>query len=556
LKAGGAYVPIDPSYPSDRLEFLLQDSGIVFLITEKAVISQLPECGKDILILEDIVSQLKPENSHPPIVHISPEHPAYVIYTSGSTGTPKGCIVTHTNVIRLLRATASWFKFNSQDVWTLFHSYAFDFSVWEIWGALLYGGQVVVVPYWTTRSPADFFQLLQIHKVTVLNQTPSAFKQLILIAQEKQEKLPLRYVIFGGEALELPSLQPWLELYGDEQPKLINMYGITETTVHVTYRPVTQADISNNRGSVIGQPIPDLQLHILDENLEPSPLGVPGEIYVGGAGVTRGYLHQPRLSAERFIPNPYSQIPGSRLYRSGDLARRLPEGEIEYLGRADQQIKIRGFRIELGEITGVINSHPQVKQALVMVQKAATGDNRIVAYFTSDTAPHLKTDLPEFLKSKLPDYMIPAAFVPLETIPLTVNGKVDQQALPAPDWNWTSKPYIAPRNDQEATICHLMASLLKLERVGVTDDFFEIGGDSLLVTQLAMRLRQTYNSEFPLSELFSNRTPEAIAKLTEGIPLSPANSPTASTTTDIPKANRQRRSVNLSDDGTLVKDNR
>ena len=556
LKAGGAYVPIDPNYPSDRIEFLLQDSGIIFLITEKALISQLPECEKEILILEDIVTQLKPENSQPPIVRILPDCPAYVIYTSGSTGTPKGCIVTHSNVIRLLKATASWFEFNSQDVWTLFHSYAFDFSVWEIWGALLYGGQVVVVPYWTSRSPADFFQLLQTHKVTVLNQTPSAFKQLIPIAKEKQEKLPLRYVIFGGEALELPSLQPWTELYGDEQPKLINMYGITETTVHVTYRPITQADIISNRGSLIGQPIPDLQLYILDENLEPSPLCVPGEIYVGGAGVTRGYLHQPRLSAERFIPNPHSQIPGSRLYRSGDLARRLPEGEIEYLGRADQQIKIRGFRIELGEITGVLNSHPQVKQALVMVQKATTGENRIVAYFTSDTAADLKTDLPEFLKNKLPDYMIPAAFVPLESIPLTVNGKIDQKALPAPDWSWTSKPYIAPRNDQEATICDIMASLLKLERVGVKDDFFEIGGDSLLVTQLAIRLRQTYNSEFPLPELFSNRTPEAIAKLTEGIPLSPANSPTASTTTDIPKANRQRRSVNLSDDGTLVKDNR
>ncbi|MEA5549581.1 amino acid adenylation domain-containing protein [Anabaena cylindrica UHCC 0172] len=548
LKAGGAYVPIDPSYPSDRIEFLLQDSGIVFLITEKAVISQLPECEKDILILEDIVTQLKPENSQPPIVHILPDHPAYVIYTSGSTGTPKGCIVTHANVIRLLKATASWFEFNSQDVWTLFHSYAFDFSVWEIWGALLYGGQVVVVPYWTSRSPADFFHLLQTHQVTVLNQTPSAFKQLIPIAKEKPEKLHLRYVIFGGEALELTSLQPWVELYGDEQPKLINMYGITETTVHVTYRPITQADISNNRGSLIGQPIPDLQLYILDENLEPSPIGVSGEIYVGGAGVTRGYLHQPRLSAARFIPNPHSQTPGSRLYRSGDLARRLPDGEIEYLGRADQQIKIRGFRIELGEITGVINSHPQVKQALVMVQKTTTGENRIVAYFTSDIAADLKTDLPEFLKTKLPNYMIPAAFVPLETIPLTVNGKVDQKALPAPDWNWTSKPYIAPRNDQEATICDLMASLLKLERVGVKDDFFDIGGDSLLVAQLAMRLRQTYNSEFPLPELFIHRTPEAIALL-------PANSPTTPTITDIPKANRQRRSVKLSDDGILIKGN-
>ncbi|QYX31218.1 non-ribosomal peptide synthetase [Sphaerospermopsis torques-reginae] len=548
LKAGGAYVPIDPSYPSDRLEFLLQDSGIVLLVTEKSVISQLSKCSSEIVILEDITSKLEQENSQPPTVQIFPENPAYVIYTSGSTGKPKGCIVTHSNVIRLLNATASWFNFNSEDVWTLFHSYAFDFSVWELWGALLYGGQVVLVPYWTSRSPKDFFQLLQTHKVTVLNQTPSAFKQLIPIAQEQAEKLPLRYVIFGGEALELPTLQPWFDLYGDAQPKLINMYGITETTVHVTYRPITQADIINNSGSVIGQPIPDLQLYILDDNLEPTPIGVPGEIYVGGAGVTRGYLHQPRLSAERFIPNPHSQTPGSRLYRSGDLARRLPDGEIEYLGRDDQQIKIRGFRIELGEITAVINTHPQVKQALVMVQKATTGENRIVAYFTSDSAADLKTELPELTKSKLPDYMIPAAFVPIETIPLTVNGKINYQALPAPDWSWTSKPYIAPRNDQEATICSLMASLLKLEQVGVQDDFFEIGGDSLLVTQLAIRLRQTYNTEFPLPQLFTHRTPESIALLLGDV----QNVITDTKDTEIPKAGRKRRSVSLSDDGILT----
>lgn len=358
----------------------------------------------------------------------------------------------------------------------------------------------------------------------------------------------MRYVIFGGEALELLSLQPWFELYGDEKPRLINMYGITETTVHVTYRPITQADVNANRGSVIGQPIPDLNLYILDENLEPMPIGVPGEIYIGGGGVTRGYLHQPRLSSERFIPDPYAKTPGSRLYRSGDLARRLPNGELEYLGRADQQVKIRGFRIELSEITAVVSTHPQVKEALVTVGKAANGDNRLIAYFISNTDSDLKTVLPEFLKSKLPDYMIPGVFVPLEAIPLTVNGKVDYKALPAPDWSWTSKPYIAPRNEQEATICSLMASLLQIERVGITDDFFEIGGDSLLVTQLAIRLRQTYQTEFPLTQLFTHRTPEAIALLL-------ATSPSVQTTTDIPKASRQRRSVNLSDDGILVKGN-
>lgn len=544
LKAGGAYVPIDTSYPSSRIDYLLQDSGISLLVTQRSVVSQI-SAGEsaEIVVLEDIATQLENQSSDSVAVKILPDHPAYVIYTSGSTGKPKGCIVTHANVIRLLKATEPWFKFNSDDVWTLFHSYAFDFSVWELWGALLYGGKVVVVPYWTTRSPKDFFQLLQDEKVTVLNQTPSAFKQLIQVST-KNADLALRYVIFGGEALELQSLQPWFELYGDEKPRLINMYGITETTVHVTYREITQADVAN-RGSVIGQPIPDLSFYILDKNLEPSPVGVPGEVYIAGAGVTRGYLHHPRLSAERFIPNPFAKTPGSRLYRTGDLARRLPNGELEYLGRADQQIKIRGFRIEPGEIAAVLSSHPQIKEAFVTVRTAANGDNRIVAYFVSDAQEKLKTVLGSFLKSKLPDYMIPTVFMPLEAIPLTVNGKVDQTALPAPDWGSTTKPYIAPRNDREATICSLMASLLKLERVGITDDFFEIGGDSLLVTQLVIRLRETYKTELPLPQFFSHRTPEQLAHLLSA-------SPSLQSTADIPKSGRKRRSVNLSDDGILI----
>ncbi len=544
LKAGGAYVPIDASYPNSRIDFLLQDSGISLLITQRSVVSQIsPGESLEIVVLEDIATQLQNQSSDSVAVKILPDHPAYVIYTSGSTGKPKGCIVTHANVIRLLKATEPWFKFNSNDVWTLFHSYAFDFSVWELWGALLYGGKVVVVPYWTSRSPKDFLKLLQDEKVTVLNQTPSAFKQLVQAAA-KGADLALRYVIFGGEALELQSLQPWFELYGDEKPRLINMYGITETTVHVTYREITQADVTN-RSSVIGQPIPDLSFYILDENLEPSPVGVAGEVYIAGAGVTRGYLHHPRLSAERFIPNPFAFVPGSRLYCTGDLARRLANGELEYLGRADQQIKIRGFRIEPGEIAAVLSSHPQVKEAFVTVRTTGNEDHRIVAYFISDAEDDLKPVLRSFLTSKLPDYMIPAAFMPIEAIPLTVNGKVDQTALPAPDWGSTSKPYVAPRNDQEATICSQMASLLKLERVGITDDFFEIGGDSLLVTQLVIRLRETYKTELPLSQFFSHRTPEQLAHLL-------STSPSMQSNADIPKAGRKRRSVNLSDDGLLI----
>ncbi|MBW4507537.1 MAG: amino acid adenylation domain-containing protein [Scytonematopsis contorta HA4267-MV1] len=546
LKAGGAYVPIDPSYPSERIDFLLRDSGISLLITQQEAITKVSSCKTEIVVIEEIDSQLENYNQELPEVAILPEHPAYVIYTSGSTGTPKGCVVNHANVVRLLKATETWYGFNSDDVWTLFHSYAFDFSVWEIWGALLYGGKVVVVPYWTSRSPRDFWHLLQSEKVTVLNQTPSAFKQLIQADAEEAEKLEsLRYVIFGGEALELQSLQPWFSRYGDQKPQLINMYGITETTVHVTYRPISQADLTSNRGSVIGQPIPDVTLYLLDKYLEPVPNGVAGELFVGGAGVTQGYLHHPRLSAERFIPDPFAKIPGSRLYRSGDLARRLPDGELEYLGRLDHQVKIRGFRIELGEIEAAISSHPQVKAACVTIRTESQGNARIVAYFVSEEKDDLVIALRNFLQARLPDYMMPSALIAIDTIPLTNHGKVDQSALPVPDWTQSIKPYVTPRNEVETTICSLMAELLELEKVGVMDNFFDIGGDSIRVTQLVTRLREIYKAELSLPEVFYNGTPEALAGLI-------AASKPVEAVSSIPKASRSRRSVNLGNDGSLV----
>ncbi len=551
LKAGGAYVPIDPSYPKERIDFILRDSGICLLLTQRSAISQISssqtESKIEILVLEDIAAQLQNQTETPVEVRILPEHPAYVIYTSGSTGIPKGCVVTHNNVIRLLKATESWFEFNSNDVWTLFHSYAFDFAVWELWGALLYGGKTVLVPYWTSRSPVDFLKLLQSEKVTVLNQTPSAFKQLVQ-ADNGEVGLNLRYVIFGGEALELQSLQPWFDRYGD-RTQLVNMYGITETTVHVTYRPISQADVTNNCGSVIGQPIPDVKLYILDEYLEPVPVGVPGELYVGGAGVTRGYLHHPRLTAERFIPDLFAKTPNSRLYRSGDLARRLINGELEYLGRSDQQVKIRGFRIELGEIEACLTSHPQVKAAFATARTESQGDARIVAYFVPNENDDLIIVLRDFLSSKLPDYMMPSALVPLENIPLTAHGKVDRVALPAPDWTQNVKPYVAPRNEVEANICSLMAAILNLERVGVMDDFFDMGGDSIRVTQLVTRLQETYKTELPLPHVFHNGTPEGLAKLIESLLIQPQLN---KTTTNISRGSRKKRSVNLNNDGSLI----
>ena len=417
---------------------------------------------------------------------------AYVIYTSGSTGKPKGALITHYNVTRLFDATEAWYHFDDRDVWTLFHSYAFDFSVWELWGALLFGGRVVLVPYWISRSPDDFRELLVRERVTVLNQTPSAFRQLIQaeLAQPEAD-LALRYVIFGGEALELQSLRPWFERYGDERPLLVNMYGITETTVHVTYRPIRWADLRAGQGSVIGVPIPDLQLYILEPGGEPAPIGVAGEMYVGGAGVARGYLNRPELTAQRFIADPFTPVNGARLYRTGDLARRLANGDIEYLGRIDDQVKIRGFRIELGEVEAEIAMHPAIHEVVVTAREDVPGDKQLVAYIVAADAPaELVDQLRELLSAGLPEYMVPAHFVRLPALPLTENGKVDRKALPAPDRASPESTYVAPRTPTEEALAAIWAEVLGFKRVGIQDNFFQLGGNSLLVMSVIRRMRQ------------------------------------------------------------------
>src|SRR6185369_4061520 len=350
LKAGGAYVPIDPAYPPERVAFILEDTAAPVLLTQQSLASVLPPHNARVVCLDE---QQEKIDTEPLPANVSPDNLAYIIYTSGSTGKPKGVMVTHRNVVRLFDATQDSFAFGANDVWTLFHSYAFDFSVWEMWGALLYGGRLVIVPYLASRSPDAFYEMLVRERVTVLNQTPSAFRQLCQIDEksnrEVQQSLALRLVIFGGEALDFESLASWFRDHGDERPQLVNMYGITETTVHVTERRVRAADVEANAGSLIGRPISDLRGYVLDQHMELLPQGVPGELYVGGGGVARGYLRRPALSAERFVPDPFSNAPGARLYRTGDLVR-YREGDLEYLGRVDQQVKIRGFRIEPGEI--------------------------------------------------------------------------------------------------------------------------------------------------------------------------------------------------------------
>jgi amino acid adenylation domain-containing protein len=511
LKAGGAYVPLDPEYPAERLAFLIRDSAAPVLLTQKRLVPSLPDCPARVLCLDADASFLSGMSDANPPPLATPDSLAYVIYTSGSTGVPKGVLVSHDNVVRLFRATQPWFNFDRRDVWTLFHSFAFDFSVWEIWGALVYGGRLVVVPSRVTRSPHEFYQLLVDEGVTVLNQTPSAFRPLVAVDQASRAagSLRLRLVIFGGEALELESLRPWFARHGDRKPELVNMYGITETTVHVTYRPLRLADLNDAPGSVIGRPIPDLRLYVLESNGQPAPVGVPGEICVGGAGVARGYLNRPEATAQKFIPDPFGGQPDARLYRSGDLARFLPDGDIEYLGRIDQQVKIRGYRIELGEIEAVLGQHPQVRDRVVVARQEISGENRLVAYVVSrDRASFTYAELRAYLKPKLPAYMIPSALVVLDALPLTANGKLDRRALPEPrgDGAVLSGGYTAPRTEVEERLARLWAEALRLERVGIHDNFFEIGGDSLMATGLFARIEAEFGQSTPLAILFRAQT--------------------------------------------------
>ena len=397
----------------------------------------------------------------------------------------------------------------------MFHSYAFDFSVWEIWGAMFHGGTVVVVPSLVSRSPEDFYKLLADEKVTVLNQTPSAFRQVIQAEENVGlRELALRLVILGGEALEMQSLKPWFKRHGDQTPRVINGYGITETTVFVTFRPVSLSDTDG--ASVIGTPIPDMRLYLLDRHRQPVPVGVPGEIYVGGAGVARGYLNRPELTAERYLTDPFNTQPGARMYKSGDLARFLPNGDIEYFGRVDDQVKIRGFRIELGEIENALALHPAVRHAVVLLREDTPGDKRLVAYVVPNANQHLSTaDAREHLKNTLPEYMVPAAIIELDSLPLTINGKVDRRALPVPDSSRpeTSSDFAAPEGPIEEAIAAVFAELLKVKRVGRNDSFFELGGHSLAAAQVVTRLKQVLQVRIPLRTILEAPRVAALAQV-------------------------------------------
>jgi len=514
LKAGGTYVPIDPQYPPERRAFMLQDSKSSIILTEQALAPDSVVPNTKVVLLDKDWAVISRGPTSNPRAAVQPDDLAYVIYTSGSTGTPKGTLISHRNVVRLFHATESWFGFNERDIWTLFHSCAFDFSVWELWGALFYGGRLVVVPFGLSRTPEAFYRLLCDEGVTVLNQTPSAFRQLIRAEESATPpgELQLRYVIFGGEALDLNSLKPWFNRHGDSRPQLVNMYGITETTVHVTYRPLKAADLDG--GSVIGVPIPDLRVYLLDEERRPVPSGEPGEIYVGGAGVARGYLNRPELTAQRFIPDPLDAALGERLYRSGDLGRCLPNGDLEYLGRIDQQVKIRGFRIELGEISAELNRHPGIRESVVIVSETVPGEKALAAYLVKRANTDVDvTAVRQELRRRLPEYMVPATFTFIERLPLTVNGKLDVKALPPPD-NSLRPPTAAAGTHGtplERGIAGIWRDVLRIPEAGLDQNFFDVGGNSLHVAEVHARLQKLLDRQFSITELFAHSTIRALA---------------------------------------------
>ncbi|MDV7241304.1 MULTISPECIES: non-ribosomal peptide synthetase [Rhodococcus] len=499
LRCGATYLPIDPSSPAERVRFILEDAEPTLAIGSTELLGHLPR-------IDHHVTETEPSTY--PDSRVRAGDIAYIIYTSGSTGVPKGVPIPHRNVMRLFAASREWFTFTADDCWPLLHSYAFDFSVWEMWGALLHGGRLVTVPEDVVTSPADLAALLVDEGVTVLNQTPSAFGHLVdaLDAEGARERLRLRYVVFGGEALDPAVLRSWFAAGSPGDTELINMYGITETTVHVTAARVTTPDSLD-----IGVPLRDLRTYVLGPGLRPVPPGITGEIYVSGPGVSPGYLGRRGLTASRFVADPF--VPGGeRMYRTGDLARYDATGSLDYRGRIDDQIQLRGYRVELGEITAAMTAVSGVRAAVATVYAPKAGDDRIVGYVVPEpgTDPDDIEDVVRgHLIRTLPGYMTPSTLMLLDRLPLTSHGKVDKAALPVPRWRGASAD--GPRTDTEHRILPLFTAVLGAEQIGIHDDFFTLGGNSLLAAALVSSIGAELGVALRVATIFDNPTVAAVA---------------------------------------------
>src|SRR5215813_1026952 len=498
LKAGGAYVPLDPGYPRERLAYLLSDSAPRVLLTQNHLLEQLPLGEIPVLLLEEAsrlagYAETKPD---PRALGLIPQHLAYVIYTSGSTGKPKGVVVEHRAIVRLVKNT-NYCCFGTDEVFLQFASLSFDAATFEIWGPLLNGGRLIVM-----RQGASFEELgraIAERGVTTLWLTSGLFN--LMVEQRLEDLHFVRQLLAGGDVLSARHVSMVRNSLPDCH--LINGYGPTESTTFASYFAIQ--DLEAGEGVPIGKPIANTQIYILDRDLEPVPVGVAGELYIGGAGVARGYWNRPELTAEKFLADPFCKEAGARMYRTGDLGRWRGDGNIEYRGRNDFQVKIRGFRIELGEIENCLNEHAGVREAVVVAREDTAGDKRLVAYYTSSEEEVFSVEqLRTHLAAALPEYMVPAAYVRLERMPLTPNGKLDRKALPAPDETAVvRRGYEEPQGEVEVAIARIWQELLGLERVGRQDHFFELGGHSLLAVQLVSRLRERLGVEVALRDVFA-----------------------------------------------------
>ncbi|OZC94968.1 hypothetical protein CH275_27885, partial [Rhodococcus sp. 06-235-1A] len=517
-KTGAAYLPVDLTNPAERIAYILDDARPVSVVTDAAGSETIDAPWASIVTLghpdEESATQADgPIGDHERTGALRPANAAYVIYTSGSTGRPKGVVISHRNVVELFANVGSKFDFGSDDVWTMFHSFAFDFSVWELWGPLLHGGRLVVVDYFTSRSPEAFLDLLTAEKVTVLSQTPSAFYQLAEADRVAGgADLTLRYVVFGGEALDLGRLTGWYSRHASA-PVLVNMYGITETTVHVSFHELDESMAVLGAASAIGRGLPGFGVYVLDSRLRPTAVGMPGEVYVAGNQLSRGYTGRAPLSASRFVADPFDRL-GGRLYRTGDVARWNSSGILEYAGRSDSQVQLRGFRIELGEIESALLRADGVAAAVAEVRSSREFGDRLVGYVVPESGSHL--DVPELLTSIggfLAGYMIPDSIVVLETLPLTPNGKLDRRALPDPVFQ--AREYRAPSTPVEELVAGVFAEVLGVPRAGLDDDFFALGGNSLVATQVVSRLGVALDASVSVRVLFESSSVGALAAVLE-----------------------------------------
>lgn len=521
LKAGGMYIPFEASLPTQRIQYILNDCKPTFILTQSNLWLDneiLMTADSKIVFYDEVKETILRQPTYL-INEAKPNHLMYAIYTSGSTGAPKGVLIEHHSVLHLFEASEKVFHFSEEDTWTLFHAFHFDFSVWEIFGALLYGGRLVIVGRESIYDVEKFYRVLVQEKVTFLNLTPTVFHKLMEVDQSLKQPLNLRIVLIGGEALYSKSLLPWFQSHDENKPRLFNVYGITETTILSTYYPISKKQIEKDEGAVIGKPFSDRKIYVLDEHQRPVKANEVGELYTSGACLSREYLNAPNLTKQKFIKNPYwTQCEDhTRLYRSGDLVKWLPGGQLEYVGRLDDQIKIRGFRVELGEIKEKIEQYEGILQALVTVSNNTLQDQELVAYFTSKS--HSVIDiihLKKFLENILPYYMIPRIFIAMDEFPLTSQGKIDKKTLPDPNlFRRGNCQKIRPKTESEKRISEILSAIFQQQVIYANDNIFNLGCDSLRVLEILSQIRLQCGVDLSLNAILKNPTITDLAKLVE-----------------------------------------